>query len=227
MFTVIWLIVFIVGLPVEILTLYSFDFGSQTLFIAFMLYTILSHISSIVAVVWVSVIKRRKLLEILENISEVDNKIRYTTQEETYMNRNVMFNINSEMILLTVIQCIAIIYNIYHTASEPFFIYVILTISSIPDTCYILILFQFLSLVFMVKQWYSHLKNRFTNSISGTFSRPICLNKENERRSQFSRAVHNVIVTPLRVSSVGNIEGTLRQTDIHSLRQIYTVSCGT
>ena len=173
------------------------------------------------AVVWVSVIKRRRFLEVIENISEVDNKIRYTAQEETYINRNVIFNINSEMILLTVFQCIAIIYDIYHTASEPYSIYVLLTISSITDTCYILDLFQFLSLIFIVKQWYSHLKNRFTNSISGTFSRPICLNKENERRSQFSRAVHNVIVTPLRVSSVGNIEGRLRQTDIHLLRHIY------
>ena len=39
MFTVIWLIVFTVGLPVQILTLISVDFDSQALFIAFMVYT--------------------------------------------------------------------------------------------------------------------------------------------------------------------------------------------
>ena len=38
-------------------------------------------------------------LEIIKNISEVDNKIRYTLQEETYMNRKLMFNIISEIIL--------------------------------------------------------------------------------------------------------------------------------
>jgi hypothetical protein len=59
MFTVIWLILFTVGLPVKILTLRDDDFGSQTLFIAFMLYYISSYTSSIVAVVWISVIKRR------------------------------------------------------------------------------------------------------------------------------------------------------------------------
>jgi hypothetical protein len=42
MFTVIWLIVYTVGLPVQILTLLSADLGSQTLFIAFMLHIILS-----------------------------------------------------------------------------------------------------------------------------------------------------------------------------------------
>jgi len=63
-----------------------------------------------VAVVWISVIKRRVFLEINENISEVDNKIRYTNQEETYMNRKVMFNIISETILLTVFPCTVIIY---------------------------------------------------------------------------------------------------------------------
>jgi hypothetical protein len=52
-----------------------------------------------VAVVWVSVIKRKRFLEIIESISEVDNKIRYTQQEETYMNINVMLNIISEIIL--------------------------------------------------------------------------------------------------------------------------------
>ena len=64
-FTVIWLTVYIVGLPVELLTLHSFDFGSRTLFIAFMMYIISSYTSSVVTVVWISVIKRRKFLEIL------------------------------------------------------------------------------------------------------------------------------------------------------------------
>ena len=59
MFTVIWLIVLTVGLPVQMLRLCSVDFDSQALFIAFMVYTISSYTSSIVAVVWVSVIKRR------------------------------------------------------------------------------------------------------------------------------------------------------------------------
>jgi hypothetical protein len=53
MFTVIWLIVYIVGLPVQILIQRSADLGSQTLFIAFMIYTIISYTSSIVAVVCV------------------------------------------------------------------------------------------------------------------------------------------------------------------------------
>jgi hypothetical protein len=72
---VIWLIVYIVGLPVQLLTLRSDDCDSQILFITFILYTISCFISSIVAVVWVSVIKRKMFLEIKENISEVDNKL--------------------------------------------------------------------------------------------------------------------------------------------------------
>ena len=121
----IWLISFSVGLPVEILKLKCFDFKSQILFVAGMVYITLSYTSSIVAVVWVSIIKRRSFLEIIENISEVDNKIRYTPQEDTYMNRNVMFNIIAEIILLTVIMCTSIIYNIYHIASEPYYIIVV------------------------------------------------------------------------------------------------------
>jgi hypothetical protein len=101
MFTVIWLSVFTVALPVQILTLCGADFVSQTSFIADMLFIISSYTSSIVTVVWVSIIRRRKFLEIIENISEVDNKLRYTLQEETYMNRNLLFNIISEIILLS------------------------------------------------------------------------------------------------------------------------------
>jgi hypothetical protein len=90
MFTVIWLIVLTVGLPVQILTLSSVDLGSKVLFFVFMLYIISSYTSSIVAVVWVSVVKRKMFLEIIENISEMDNKLQHTLQEETYMNRNVV-----------------------------------------------------------------------------------------------------------------------------------------
>jgi uncharacterized membrane protein YfhO len=61
-FSVIWLIVYTVGLPVQILTLRSYDFDSKTLFIAFMLFIISSYTTSIVAVVWVSIIKRSSFL---------------------------------------------------------------------------------------------------------------------------------------------------------------------
>jgi hypothetical protein len=172
MFTVIWLIVYTVGLPVQILTLRSDDFDSQILFITFIIYTISLYISVIVAVVWVSVIKRRIFLEINENISEVDNKLRYTHQEETYMNRNVMFNIISEIILLTVTKCTAIIYNIYRMASEPYYIIFKETISYAPDICNGLILFQIVNLVFMMKQRKHHLNKRLTYWINGTVSRP-------------------------------------------------------
>jgi hypothetical protein len=226
---VIWLTVYIVGLPVELLTLRSYDFGSQTLFIAFTLYYTTSYTSSVVAVVWISVIKRRKFLEILENISEVDNKIRYTVQEETFMNRKVMFNIISEIIILTVFQGTVIIYSIYREASEPYNVIVIETITYVPDICNILILFQFGNLVFIVKQRYSHLNKRLTNWINGTVSRPTLLKEENERCIRFARAVDHINITPLDVSSVADIKGKLMQTDIHLLRQInselYDITC--
>jgi hypothetical protein len=222
MFTVIWLIVYTVGLPVQILTLLDDDNGSETLFIASMLYYISSYTCSIVAVVWVSVIKRRIFLEIIEKISKVDNKIRYTHQDETYMNRKVMFNIISEIFLLNVIQCIAIIYNIYCFTSEPYYIIVIETISCLPDICNSLILFQFLNLVFMVKQRYNHLNKRITNWINETVSRRISFMNENERGIQLYRAADHGIITRSYVSSVGTIEGTLSLTDIHLLRQIYS-----
>jgi hypothetical protein len=217
-----WLIIFTVGLPVEILTLRSDDFDTQTLFIAFKIYMISSYTSSIVAVVWVSVIKRRNFLEILENISEVENKIQYTLQEKTYMKRKVMFNIISEIILLTVVQCTTIVYNTYQIASEPYYIIIIETISFVPDICNALMLFQFVNLVLMMKQRYRHLKKRLTNWISGAVSRPICSKKENERCSQSHRAFDQVNITSLYVSSFSKLEGTLRQTDIHLLRQIYS-----
>ena len=226
-FTVIWLILFTVGFVFQILKLQSFDVKSKILFAAYILYITLSYTSSIVAVVWVSVVRRKRFLEIIENISEVDNKIRYTPQEETYMNRNVMFNIISEIILLKVIKCTAIIYYIHHTVSEPYYVIVMETISYVTSICNALILFQFLNLVFMMKQRNRHVNKCLTNWINETVSRPTYFKKEKERRSPSNRAVHNVIITHVCVSSVGNIEGTLRQTDIHLLRQIYTVSCMT
>jgi len=69
------------------------------IFVVFMLYLTSSYTSNITAVVCISFIKRRRFLEITENISEVGNKIRYTPQEETYMNINVTFNIISDIIL--------------------------------------------------------------------------------------------------------------------------------
>ena len=221
-FTVIWLFIFTFGLPAQILTLDSDDYNSQALFIASILHYISSFTSSIVSVVWVSTIKRRKFLEIIENISEVDNKIRYTHQEETYMNRNVMLNIISEIIILIVIQCILITQHTYQVESDPYYIIIIETISCVPDICNTLVLFQFVNLVFMMKQRYSHLKKRLTNWINGAISGPIYLNQENDRCSQYDRVVDHVIITPVCVSSVGNIEGTLKQNDIHLLRQIYS-----
>jgi hypothetical protein len=61
------------------------------------------------AVVCISIVKRREFLEKIENISEVDNKLRYTQQEETHMNRKVRVNIISEIIILTVSPCTVII----------------------------------------------------------------------------------------------------------------------
>jgi hypothetical protein len=117
-FTVIWLVVFTVGLPVHILEAYVVDKVSHTLYIAFTLFTISSYTSSIVAVVCLSVIKRTRVLEIIECISVLNNKIRYTLQEETYMNRKLMFNIIAEIILLTVIPCNFILYVICQIGSE-------------------------------------------------------------------------------------------------------------
>jgi hypothetical protein len=74
----------------------------------------------------------------------------------------------------------------------------------------------------MAKQRYSHLNKRLTNWINGTVSRPTSLNKKNEKCMSSARAVEHIIITPVRVSSDGNIEGTLRQADIHLLRQIYS-----
>ena len=182
------------------------------------------------AVVGISIIKRRRFLEIIENTSEVDNKIRYTPQEETYMNRNVMFNIIAEIILLTVVPCILIIYIIYQFRIEKYYIFNLTLINiSVAFICNILILFQILNLVFMTKQRYSHLNKRHTNWINGTISRTICLNRENKRSIRSVRAVDHIIISLLRVSSFRNIEGILRPTDIHWLLKIYSelydISC--
>jgi hypothetical protein len=219
---VIWLIVLTVGLPAGILTLRSANFDTLTSFIAFNINRILSYTSSIVAVVWVSVIKRRKFLEILEYISEVDNKIRYTLQEETYMNRNVMFNIFSVIIVVNVIQSTLILYSIYIFAREPYYIIIIETISCVADFLNALLLSQFVTLIFMVKQRYSHLNKRLNTWICVAVSRRIFLNEEYIMCRHFDRAVDQVNITRIFVSSVGNIEGTLKQTDFLCLRQIYS-----
>jgi hypothetical protein len=218
-----WLIVYAVGLPVQILDICSSDMFSQTLFIALILYIISSYTSSIVAVVWLSVIKRKNYLEIIENISKVDNKIRYTLQEETNMNRSVMLNIISEIMLLAVIQCNVIIYYLYQFRSDEYYVIILILICVVAAyICNTLFLFQYINLVFIVKQRYSHLNKRLANWINGTVIRPKDLNKENERWIRSHRTVDQVNIIPLYVSSVGNIEGTLKQTDIHTLRQIYS-----
>jgi hypothetical protein len=138
------------------------------------------------------------------------------------MNGNVLFNVIPEIILLTVIQCILITLNTYHVASEPYYIIVIVTISSVPDICNTLVVFQYLNLVFKMKQKYSDLNKRLTNWSNGVFRMSIYFNKEDDRRSQSDRAADHGIITPLYVSSYGNFEGTLKQTDILLLRQIYS-----
>ena len=136
------------------------------------------------AVIWVSFIKRRKFLDILEYISAVDNKIRFTLQEETNMNRNVMFKIISEFVILIVIPCTVIVYLTYQIGSEEYFIFYIKeTISYAPDICNELVLFQFCNLVLMMKLRYTHLKKRLTKRINGAVSRQICLKKERKVQS--------------------------------------------
>jgi hypothetical protein len=222
MFTVIWLVLFTVGLPVRIWEACTDDLGSNVYFIAVVLFVISSYTSSIVAVVWVSVIKRKSFFKLIGNILEVDNKIRYTLQEETNMNTNVFFNIISEIMVLTVIQTALTVYDIYDVESEPFYMIVMQIIDKVPDICNALVLFQFINLVFIVKQRYSHLNKRLNNWINGTVSRPVVLNREIESCSQSHRTVDHVNITHVSVSSVGNVEGTLKQTDIHLLRQIYS-----
>jgi hypothetical protein len=172
-------------------------------------------------------------MEIVENISEVDNKIWYTLQEETNMNRKVMFNIISEIVILTLIQCVLISYIINNVAGEPYYIIVIQIISCVPDICNTIFLFQFVNLVLLVDQRYSHLNKRLNNWITVTVSKQKSLIKGNEMCIRHDKAVDNLRVytsiTPVSVSSDGYIEGSLKQTDINSLRKIYSelydISC--
>jgi len=223
---VIWLIAYTAGLPVQILEAYSYQMVARVIFVVFMLYLTSSYTSSITAVVCISFIKRKSFLEVIESISEVDNKIRYTPQEETYINRNVMFNIISNIILLTVVPCVLIVYIIHQFINDEYnmFNLTIIIIMCVNYICNILILFQFLNLVFMVKQRYSHLKKDLTNWINGTVSRPTSLTEEYERCSRSARNVDHIIITPLHISSFGKIEGTLNLADIHLLRQILVYS---
>jgi hypothetical protein len=46
--------------------------------------------------------------------------------------------------------------------------------------------------------------------------------KENERFVRFHTTFGHKIINLVRVSNVGSIEGTIKQTDIHLLRQIYS-----
>jgi hypothetical protein len=202
---------------------YRFHFVSQALLIALLLFVISSYTGSIIAVVCISIVKRRRFLEIIENVSEVDNKLRYTQQEETHMNRKVMFNIISDIKLLSVLQCTVIIVNLCQLRIQKYYIFnstlIIICVTYIGN---LLIVLHFLNLVLMVKQWNSHFNKRLTNWIKGTVSRPIILKKQNVRNIRHDRAVDHLNITPLYVSSVGNIEGKLKHTDIQLLRQIYS-----
>jgi hypothetical protein len=66
MFPGIWLILFTIGLPVQILETHSFDKVSQALFIALILFIISSYTSSIVVVIRVAIIKRKRFKEIIK-----------------------------------------------------------------------------------------------------------------------------------------------------------------
>jgi hypothetical protein len=216
-----WLVVYTVGLPVQILILFSSDSVSKSSFISYTLYLISSYTSSIVAVVWVSIIKRKMFLEIIEHISEVDNKIRYTLQKKAYMNRKVFLNVISQIIILTVIQSALTSYYVYAVAGELYYTIVVEVIGCISDICSTLFLFQFVNLVFIVKQRYIHLNKRLSNWIIVTMSRQISMMEENETCIRFHRTVGHVNANLVSVSNVGNIEATITQSDIHSLQQIF------
>jgi hypothetical protein len=92
--------------------------------------------------------KKRKVIGKIENISEVGNKIRYTHQEETYMKKNVMFNIISEIILLTVVQCNLFVCVICPFRSEEYYVInLTLKIICVDHICNTLILFPFHNLI--------------------------------------------------------------------------------
>jgi len=138
------------------------------------------------------------------------------------MNRKVMFNTLSGIIVVTVTQVTLILHFIYTMLSETYYIIIIKIISCVADFLNALILSQFVTLVFMVKQRYSHLNKRLNNWISAAVSRRIYSKEEYIRCSQYDKAVGQVNITRIFVSNVRNIEGRLRQTDIHWLRQIYS-----
>ena len=124
--------------------------------------------------------QKKIFLEIIKNISEVDNKILYPLQEKTYMNRKLMFNIFSKITLVTVVLCGIITLIILHFLSESFNIIFIQTISCATYICIMLIVFQFVNLVLMMEQWDSHLNKFLTKWINGTVSRTKILEKEKE-----------------------------------------------
>ena len=139
--TVVWLILYTVGLPVHTVIISVYKVFSGTSVVAFILIYISSHTSSIMAVVWVSIIKKRRFLEIIENISERENKIRYTIQEETDMNRKVMFNIISEIILVTAMLCSMIVYCIYVAEIETYYLNILYIMSKVTSVCNALMVF--------------------------------------------------------------------------------------
>ena len=59
MFTVLWLNLYTAALPVEIMMIKSFDLFTQTLVTAYILFIISSYTSSVMTVVWVSIVKRK------------------------------------------------------------------------------------------------------------------------------------------------------------------------
>jgi hypothetical protein len=106
--------------------------------------------------------------------------------------------------------------------SRPNYIIVKGIIAHIHDICNTLISFQFVNLVFIVKQWYSHLNKRSNNWIFVSKIRQINLMEENERCIRFQGTVDHTNKNRVSFSYVGNIEGSLRQTDIYLLLQIYS-----
>jgi hypothetical protein len=69
----------------------------------------------------------------------------------------------------------------YQLAGELHYLIVIKIVGYIPDVCNTLFLFQFVNLVFIVKQSYSHSNKRFNSWIIVTMSRQIILMEEDER----------------------------------------------
>jgi len=83
-FTVIWLIVYTVGLPVHIMEADRVDFVPHILFISYTFYNFFIHQQYYGCGLRINY-QKEKVLEIIENILEVDNKMRHTPQAETCM----------------------------------------------------------------------------------------------------------------------------------------------